>query len=96
VSLACKVFLDHPQNYQVCWRGSHPSPIRVSDKQNIQKRKGKNKSKKTRVRQDFEDNQKLVYAKRKMKRKLKITQKAIKYRILITCSPATTPEKGAC
>jgi hypothetical protein len=39
VSLACKVFLDHPQNYRVCWRGSRPSPVRVSDKQNIQKRK---------------------------------------------------------
>jgi hypothetical protein len=37
VSLAYKVFLDHPQNYQVCWRGSRPSPVRVSDKQNIQK-----------------------------------------------------------
>jgi hypothetical protein len=51
VSLACKVFLDHPQNYQVCCRGSRPSPVRVSDKQNIQKMKNKNKSKKTRVRQ---------------------------------------------
>jgi hypothetical protein len=37
VSLACKVFLDHPKNYRVCWRGSCPSPARVSDKQNIQK-----------------------------------------------------------
>jgi hypothetical protein len=45
---------------------------------------------------DVEDDQKLVYAKRKTKRKLKITQKAIKYRILITCSSATAPEKGAC
>jgi hypothetical protein len=45
---------------------------------------------------DFEDDQKLVDAKRKTKRKLKITQKAIKDRILITCSPAMTPEKGAC
>jgi hypothetical protein len=34
--------------------------------------------------------------KRKTKRKLKITQKAIKDQILITCSPATAPEKGAC
>jgi hypothetical protein len=51
VSLACKVFMDHPQNYRVCWRGSRPSSVRVSDKQNIQKRKSKNKSKKTRVRQ---------------------------------------------
>jgi hypothetical protein len=32
--------------------------------------------------------------KRKTKRKLKITQKAIKDQILITCSPATAPEKG--
>jgi hypothetical protein len=39
VSLACKFFLDHPQNYRVCWRGSRPSPIRVSDKQNKQKQK---------------------------------------------------------
>jgi hypothetical protein len=45
---------------------------------------------------DVEDDQKLVYAKRKTKRKLKITQKAIKYRIFITCSSATAPEKGAC
>jgi hypothetical protein len=29
-------------------------------------------------------------------KKLKITQKAIKDRILIICSPATAPEKGAC
>jgi hypothetical protein len=34
--------------------------------------------------------------KRKTKEKLKIRQKAIKDRILITCSPSTTPEKGAC
>jgi hypothetical protein len=34
--------------------------------------------------------------KEKTKRKLKITQKeAIKYRILIICSLATAPEKGA-
>jgi hypothetical protein len=33
--LACKVFLDHPQNFRVCWRGSRPSPVRVSNKQNI-------------------------------------------------------------
>jgi flagellar basal body-associated protein FliL len=32
----------------------------------------------------------------KTKRKLKITQKAIKDRILMTCSPATESEKGAC
>jgi hypothetical protein len=43
---------------------------------------------------DFEDDQMLLDAKTKIKRKLKITQKAIKDRILITCSPATTPEKG--
>jgi hypothetical protein len=30
----------------------------------------------------------------KTKRKLKITQKAIKDQILTTCSPATAPEKG--
>jgi hypothetical protein len=35
VSLACKDFLDHSQNYRVCWRGSYPSPFRVSNKQNI-------------------------------------------------------------
>jgi hypothetical protein len=51
VSLACKVFLDHPQNYRVCWRGSRPSPVRVSDKQNMQIRKSKNKSMKTSVKQ---------------------------------------------
>src|SRR6185437_1946917 len=28
VSFACKFFLDHPQNFRVCWRGSHPSPVR--------------------------------------------------------------------
>ena len=28
VSLACKFFLDHPQNFRVCWRGSRPSPVR--------------------------------------------------------------------
>jgi hypothetical protein len=44
----------------------------------------------------FEDDQSLVDAKRKNKRKLKITKKAIKNQILNTCSPATTPEKGAC
>jgi hypothetical protein len=33
---------------------------------------------------------------KKTKRKLKITQKAIKDRILITCSPAAATEKGAC
>jgi hypothetical protein len=44
----------------------------------------------------FEDDQSLVDAKRKTKRKLKITRKAIKNQILITCSPAKAPEKGAC
>jgi hypothetical protein len=39
---------------------------------------------------------KVSRAKRKTKRKLKITQKAIKDQIFITCSPATAPEKGAC
>jgi hypothetical protein len=34
--------------------------------------------------------------KEKTKSKLKITQKAIKDRILITCSAATAPEKRAC
>jgi hypothetical protein len=51
VFLACKVFLDHPQNFRVCWRGSRPSPVRVSKKQNIYKNKNKNKYKKTRVSQ---------------------------------------------
>jgi hypothetical protein len=78
VSLACKVFLDHPQNYWVCWRVSRPSPVRVSDKQNMQKKV------KTNLRKlgldkldyiDFEDDQKLVDAKRKTKRKLKITKR---------------------
>jgi hypothetical protein len=44
----------------------------------------------------FEDDQSLVDAKRKTKRKLKNYKKAIKNQILITCSPATAPEKGAC
>jgi hypothetical protein len=34
--------------------------------------------------------------KRKTKRKLKNKQKSIEDRILITCSPTTAPEKGAC
>jgi hypothetical protein len=51
ISLSCKVFLDHPQNYQVCWRGSRLSLVRFSNKQNIHKTKNKNKSKKTRVRE---------------------------------------------
>jgi hypothetical protein len=29
VSFACKVFLDHPQNFRVCWKGSRPSTVRV-------------------------------------------------------------------
>jgi hypothetical protein len=33
---------------------------------------------------------------KKTKRKLKITKKPIKDQILITCSPATALEKGAC
>jgi hypothetical protein len=98
--LSLESFLDHLQNYRVCWRDSRPSPGRVSDKRNIQKTKNKNKSNKTRVRQSrldwFWRWSKLVDAKRKTKRKLKITQKAIKDRILITFSPATAPEKGAC
>jgi hypothetical protein len=43
--------MDHPQNYQVCWGGSRPSPVKVSNKQNMQKLESKNKSMKTRVRQ---------------------------------------------
>jgi hypothetical protein len=43
--------LDHPQNYRVCWRGSRPSPVRVSNKQSMQKLESKNKSIETRVRQ---------------------------------------------
>jgi hypothetical protein len=53
VSLACKVFLDHPKNYQVCWIGSRPSPVMVSNKQDMQKLK--NKSMKSRVRQTLLD-----------------------------------------
>jgi hypothetical protein len=34
--------------------------------------------------------------KRKTKRKLKITKKAIEDQILINCSPTTALEKGAC
>jgi hypothetical protein len=64
----------------------------------MQKQKSKNKSTKLGLDEldyiDFEDDQSLVDAKRKTKRKLKITQKAIKDRILITCSPTTAPEKG--
>jgi hypothetical protein len=44
---------------------------------------------------DFEDDQKLVGAKSKTKGNLKIIQKALKDRILITCSAATAPGKGA-
>jgi hypothetical protein len=42
--------MDHPQNYRVCWRGSRPSPVRVSNKQVMQKLESINKSMKTRVR----------------------------------------------
>jgi hypothetical protein len=73
VSLACKVFLDHPQNYQVCWRGNRPSPIRVSDKQNIQKQKVKTNLRKLGLDKldeiYFEDDQKLVDAKKKNQKK---------------------------
>jgi hypothetical protein len=35
VTFACKLFLDRPQYICfLCWRCSHPSPIRVSNKQN--------------------------------------------------------------
>jgi hypothetical protein len=43
----------------------------------------------------FEDDKKSEDAKRKTKRKLKIFKKAIKDRILITCSSATAQEKRA-
>jgi hypothetical protein len=43
----------------------------------------------------FEDDQNLVEAK-KNKKKTENYEKAIKNQILITCSPATAPEKGAC
>jgi hypothetical protein len=70
---------DYRENYRVCWRGSRPSPVRVSDKQSMQKLESKNKYIKTRVRQTrldvFEDDQSLVDAKRKTKRKLKITKR---------------------
>jgi hypothetical protein len=72
VSLTCKVFLDHPQNYRVCWRGSRPSPVRVSDKQNIKKWKIKTNLRKLGLDKldwiDFEDDKKLVDAKRKTKK----------------------------
>jgi hypothetical protein len=36
ISFACKVFLDHPQKkVWVSWRGSQPSPVRVSNKTKI-------------------------------------------------------------
>jgi hypothetical protein len=41
-------------------------------------------------------HQNLVDAKIKTKRILKITKSNKKNQILITCSPATAPEKGAC
>jgi hypothetical protein len=58
--------LDHPQNYWVCWRGSRPSPVRVSDKQNMQKQKVKTNLRKLGFRQTrliyFEEDQRLVDA----------------------------------
>jgi hypothetical protein len=39
--LSLESFLDHLQNYWVCWRGCCPSPVRVSDKQNIKNKKVK-------------------------------------------------------
>jgi hypothetical protein len=77
VSIACKVFLDHPQNYRVCWRGSCPSPVRVSNKQNMQKLEGKIKSMKSRVRQTRLDlfwGWSKFSRWKKFKRKLKITK----------------------
>jgi hypothetical protein len=100
VSLACKVFLGHPQNYRVCWRGSRPSPVRVSNKQSMQKLVSKNKSIKTRVRQTrlyvIWGWSKFSRCKKKNKKKTENYKKVIKNQILITSSPATAPEKGAC
>jgi hypothetical protein len=40
VSFACKVFLDHPQKkVWVSWRGSQPSPVRVSKNKHLKKEK---------------------------------------------------------
>jgi hypothetical protein len=40
VSFAGKVFLDHPQKkVWVSWRGSQPSPVRVSKNKNLKKEK---------------------------------------------------------
>jgi hypothetical protein len=47
VTFACKVFLDHPQKSLGFWRGSQPSPVRVSDKT-------KNLKRKIRVRQELD------------------------------------------
>jgi hypothetical protein len=44
----------------------------------------------------FEYDQKLVDAKRKNQKNTKNITKSNKNRILITCSPATAPKKGAC
>jgi hypothetical protein len=44
----------------------------------------------------FEDDLNSVDAKKKNKKKTENYEKAIKKKILITCSPATAPEKGAC
>ena len=30
-SIACKVSLDNPQSFSVCWRGGRPSPVSVSE-----------------------------------------------------------------
>jgi hypothetical protein len=41
VSFACEVFLDHPQkNIWVSWRGSQPSPVRVSKNKNLKEKLG--------------------------------------------------------
>jgi hypothetical protein len=74
------------------------SPNRLSNKQKIYKTKVKTNLRKLGLVKldwiDLEDDQKLVDAKRKTKRKLKIFRKTIKDRILITCSLATAPKKG--
>jgi hypothetical protein len=37
--LDCKIFLDHPQRkFWIYWRGSQPSPVRVSKKQKSKKK----------------------------------------------------------
>jgi preprotein translocase subunit SecF len=73
VSLVCHVFLDHPQNYRVCWRGSRPSSVRVSEKQDIQKQKIKTNLRKLGLDKldkiDFEDDQKVSRRKKKNQKK---------------------------